>query len=552
MTRLDGFQNVITGLGIKGRDKVRSTQAVREILSREEADILYRADDIARKVITLLPREAFREGYDIQIDKQQLEPQKVWLKAKLKRLRFDYLARRAWEMARQYGGAAIVLGIQDGRRMDEPVDEFNIQDIAWAQVFDRWQLPYEAINRDITSRSYGQPTRHLFSPIHTTPLPQNETAIHRSRMIVFDGHELPDLEYQRNAYWHASVLEVLLRPIQNFNAAHDSGASLVADFAQAVFKMKDLTDLLSADKDDLVIKRLEYIDRSRSVINAAVLEDGEEFTRVTTPISGLPELIQLVSMRLVAAAEMPHNLVLGEGAKGGLGSEGQTENRDWYDFVAQTQENVLRPRLEATIRLLQLCKASPLNGALSSGVSVVFKPLWQMDEKESVSLRNTQAQTDNIYIAAGVLDPEEVAQSRFGSAEYSIETNLLADRQSLASFNADNFDLYESIDFTLPVEVLDNLRLGLTLWQQLQDQKALAQHANLARDLINGMTIAPTNVLKWHQWFLSTPAPENPSPDTPPTAERALWQLRGGQFGKDWVNKLADRMQQAEQRNGRV
>jgi hypothetical protein len=45
-----------------------------------------------------------------------------------------------------------------------------------------------------------------------------------------------------------------------------------------------------------------------------------------------------------------------------------------------------------------------------------------MSDKEQADLRKTTADTDVAYINAGVLLPEEVALSRFGSGTWSAET----------------------------------------------------------------------------------------------------------------------------------
>ena len=45
-----------------------------------------------------------------------------------------------------------------------------------------------------------------------------------------------------------------------------------------------------------------------------------------------------------------------------------------------------------------------------------------MTETETAAYRKTIAETDQIYISNGVLDPAEVAASRFGGDMYSPET----------------------------------------------------------------------------------------------------------------------------------
>jgi hypothetical protein len=53
---------------------------------------------------------------------------------------------------------------------------------------------------------------------------------------------------------------------------------------------------------------------------------------------------------------------------------------------------------------------------------LTMRALWQPTAQEEAELRNKQAQTDIAYIGSGVITPEEVAVSRFGGAEWRMET----------------------------------------------------------------------------------------------------------------------------------
>ena len=52
-------------------------------------------------------------------------------------------------------------------------------------------------------------------------------------------------------------------------------------------------------------------------------------------------------------------------------------------------------------------------------------------------MRKKQAETDQIYIANGVYNPNEVRESRFGNGNYSIETEI-KEKIDLESFNGNN------------------------------------------------------------------------------------------------------------------
>ncbi len=73
-------------------------------------------------------------------------------------------------------------------------------------------------------------------------------------------------------------------------------------------------------------------------------------------------------------------------------------------------------------------------------------PCWQVEPPEDVAylakVHMDQANADNIYIQAGVLTPEEVALSRFGDGEYSLDTKIeTATREKILEISAKQMEV---------------------------------------------------------------------------------------------------------------
>ena len=88
----------------------------------------------------------------------------------------------------------------------------------------------------------------------------------------------------------------------------------------------------------------------------------------------------------------------------------------WYDFVDSQRQEYLAPKILNLTRKLN-------RGAIES-LEIEFEPLWQLDEKEEADVRVKVSQADAVYLDRGVLDPAEVAVSRFGQGGFSMETKL--------------------------------------------------------------------------------------------------------------------------------
>jgi uncharacterized protein len=439
---MDGWSNVITGLGIKGRDKRMASNVLYQRKTKTELEQLYAADDMASAIVDTLPEEMQREGFKIKTQDEEADLDDL-LKDKFKMLEGPQSFDQALKWARLYGGSGIYMGIQDGREPDEPVDLENIKSIEFLNTMDRFELHPDSthIQRDPSKPNFGMP---MLYQLHPQTSGEFNIRVHADRILRFESQaKLPRNLFISNEYWHDSVLTKSENPIRNFQSTHDSIATLIQDLSQAVYKIKHLTEMISQGRDDLVMKRLELVDSCRSVLQAIIMEDGEEFERKSTNLAGIADVVKMINQRLVQSSRIPHTILLGE-SPSGLGATGQSEKRDWFDVVARNQNVFLKPQLGKFFFYCFLAQDGPTGGELPESWEIVFNPLWQLDQAEQAEVDLKNSQSDKNYIDSGVLDPDEVALSRFGNNEGSIQINT--DLRSMDSFGDDDDDFNEDGD----------------------------------------------------------------------------------------------------------
>lgn len=415
VTRVDGWFNVLTGLGRKDRDKRMSAAIEWVPLQEKEVEYLYAGDDMAAKIVDLLPNEAMRGGF--KIIGYETEANDA-LDTACAEIGLKQNSLQSWIWARIYGGSGMLLITDDLTKLAEPLPQNAV--VRGLRPIQRWELvpEYESVEKDIRSPNFGMPTFYQFYPRMVNGKVIGER-IHFTRLVRFDGEELPGSLKRENNYWGDSVLSKLQNAIRNYQTEHDSAASIVQDFRIGKFKIKGLADMLAADKDQDIIKRLELVRLSKSVASAIVLDaDSEEFDYSTSTVTGIPELLGKAELRLVSGSGIPHTVLLGESPVGS-NATGNSTVLSWYDTVEQERQNYLKPRLLAVVRLK--AKEMGLDPKLAD---IDFKPLWQMDEAEQANIRKTQADTDAVYLDRGVVDAAEIAVSRFGGDKYSTDTKL--------------------------------------------------------------------------------------------------------------------------------
>lgn len=360
-------------------------------------------------------------------------------------------AREGLNYERAYGGGGVLLGVDDGETdLTKPLDETRIKSIRHLTAFrggwDGELIAWRYYN-DPRLPKFGQPEiymlRNLGVPISSTPAP-GETVkpqvmatsavsalicfVHESRLLLFGGTPVSRQARVQMRGWGDSVFTRVGEVLSQYSQTWSAVANLMTDWAQGVLKMEGLADLIAGPNGEttpggggVVAARMMAINMGKSIARTYLIDSEEEFKREVAPLTGIADVLGEFALRLAAAADMPVSMLMGQ-VKGGLGDAGNTDLRFFYDRVAGLQEMRLMPQIRRLKRLQFLAKDSPTGGVEPKKWAVTPRTLWQPTAGEETEQRNKQAQTDQIYINAGVVTAQEVAASRFGGAKYSTET----------------------------------------------------------------------------------------------------------------------------------
>lgn len=420
---LDAWSNIVSGLGTS-RDKRTGMQFATCPVTDGEARDLWRGDAMAARIIETIPAESLRQGFEFNAGDKELSQE---MEALFEDLRLCAHLKRATQFQRAYGGAALWPVINDGQKLSAPLNKNRIAEISHFQVFEPRELTPSAWYGDPMHPKFRQPERYMFSPISVGPMRDSRgrfsgnPEIHESRLVIFQGVQVSnDPSLAINFGWGDSILTRCRQVMADFNLSWGSAAAMLADFSQGVLKIDRLGELIAANKDGEVQRRLQTMDLVKSILRSLVIDKNDDYQRVTTPVSGVAELLDRFCNLLAAAADMPVTLLMGQ-SPSGMNATGESDIRFFYDRVAAAQE-ALQPAIERIVYLLLRSIAGPTQGKEPETWSIEFHPLYQESNKERSEARKAQAETDKIYIEAGVASPEEIAVSRFKGDTYSHET----------------------------------------------------------------------------------------------------------------------------------
>lgn len=419
--RADGWFNALSGHGVAAFSKSESTQFRVEILDDATASDMWRGDDIAARIVETLPAEAFRQGFKLNMeDKAAAED----VMAVVEEMGVSGSFIEAKEFERAYGGAAIFPVINDGQKdMSQPLNLDRISSISSLLVFEPRELQAVSWYGGLLEPKFGRPDVYDLQAVSEGTAAPPGVRIHESRLIIFRGIRVSRQQTSNRMSWGDSVLNRVVRVLRDYNISWASVAELLSDFAQAVIKIKGLSELIASDRDNIIQARIRAFQLSRSTLRAVLLDSDEEFERKQTPISGMPDLLDRFATRLAAAADMPVTLLMGQ-SPAGMNATGESDTRFFYDRVAVDQTKKTHSQLERMILLVMLSKDGPLKGKEPDTWSVEFNPLWQPSSKEVAEERKLVADVDTAMIANQVVTPEEVRQARYGGDEYSADLHV--------------------------------------------------------------------------------------------------------------------------------
>ncbi len=319
---LDNLLNIVTGLGLGKSECDEWTQGyLNQDFSQLEA--AFRTDWLARKVVSILPEDM---AYNWRKFSGDLEPELIEeLEAEEHRLDIKDKFRQAEELARLYGTSYIIL-VVDGT--GEPHTELkwksikpnSLKDI---KVFDRRYMRYQGtLTTDPFDDNYFLPEYYSVA--------ESAVRIHYSRVLRFEGNNIPRMQFKENQYCSDSVLVALEKAIKAYSKTVQSTAAIVDEASVDVLKIKGLFDSIGNPEAEKALRgHIRNLKATKSLHNVTVLDTEDEYENVTNQsMTGLDSLMKTFLEFVAVATDIPVHRFMNS-SPGGLnsGDDNSTERK---------------------------------------------------------------------------------------------------------------------------------------------------------------------------------------------------------------------------------
>lgn len=454
--REDGYVNLLNKYGTK-QDNSEAYKFEREpVIPDMQLTGLYEGNGLFSKIIDTPAEEALKHGFDLNLKSDELN---AFVEDALDDLEWEERAATAIKWARLYGGALIVMLIDDGHGLEEPVDWEHIRSIDELRVYERsivqpdyaslYQQDYGGKGVGNRVSKFGQPEYYYVSSIY------GSFKVHESRCLVFRNGVLP--EQTSNAtylFWGMPEYVRIRRALRETVTAHTDSVKLLERSVQAIYSMKGLASLLTTDDgENQVLKRLQLVDTSRGLLNSIAIDsEGEQYDFKTFQFSGVKDVIDATCNMLSALTNIPQTILFGR-SPAGMNATGTSDFESYYNFVEKIQRLMLKRNLRTLLDVVFRAGIASGDVAEEPDYKLEFKPLWSLSDTEQAAVDQTKAQTALVkaqtaqaYVDMQALDPTEVRRRLASDEEFDVEDIISED---------DEDDLLQSLLGTEPSTMSD-------------------------------------------------------------------------------------------------
>lgn len=454
--REDGYVNLLNKYGTK-QDNSEAYKFEREpVIPDMQLTGLYEGNGLFSKIIDTPAEEALKHGFDLNLKSNEMN---AFVDEVLDDLEWDEKATTAIKWARLYGGALIVMLIDDGRGLEEPVDWEHIRSIDELRVYERsivqpdyaslYQQDYGGKGVGNRVSKFGQPEYYYVSSIY------GSFKVHESRCLVFRNGVLP--EQTSNAtylFWGMPEYVRIRRALRETVTAHTDSVKLLERSVQAIYSMKGLASLLTTDDgENQVLKRLQLVDTSRGLLNSIAIDsEGEQYDFKTFQFSGVKDVIDATCNMLSALTNIPQTILFGR-SPAGMNATGDSDFESYYNFVEKIQRLMLKRNLRTLLDVVFRAGIASGDVTEEPDYKLEFNPLWSLSDTEQATVDQTKAQTALVkaqtaqaYVDMQALDPTEVRRRLASDEEFDVEDIISED---------DEDDLLQSLLGTEPSTMSD-------------------------------------------------------------------------------------------------
>ena len=431
--RLDGYYNVLNKYGTQHDSTEYYQWASGSAVSDTELADLYAGNGLFSTIIDAPADDATKNGIDLGIKDKDLQKQ---IDNHLQTIRYQSKFAKALRWARLFGGAAVVMLVDDGRLLQDPLNWRDVHGVEELLVYGRnemyplWVNGYEnnPDDEDYRRGGTGIPEYYQVNSVY------GNYVVHSSRCLVFHNSDIPESSTMANLYRTWGIPEYLRIREELRNASIGPGYSirLLERLSMVTYKMKNLAGVLStADGEDTVLQRMEMLDLARNLLNMVIIDaDGEDVGVQSLSVAGVKDILDNACAMLSAVSHIPQTRLFGR-SPAGENATGESDLENYKEFVGGLQNGDLRDNTRTLVELILRGMVWNREVEEIPEYTVTYKSAWSPSDDEkaaqdqaAAAAQLTRAQTAGTYVTNGIVEAEEVRRAMVRDEQFDPENIL--------------------------------------------------------------------------------------------------------------------------------
>jgi uncharacterized protein len=387
---------------------------------------------LVQTIVKVPVEDALRGG--VEIKSQQLSPEEVE-ELQISIDRDDDLGTmgEAGEWTRLFGGGGILI-LTD----QDPIEPLDLESIdedtpLEFRACDMWELTWDSQGAD------------GWDPVSETEDAEYYSyygeQVHHSRVMKMVGLKAPSFIRPRLRGWGFSVVETLVRSINQYLKSNDLGFEVLDEFKVDVYKIKNLVNtLLSPQGREKVRERIQLANWQKNYQNAIVMDSEDDWDHKQLSFAGLGEAMREIRMQVASDMRMPLTKLFGISATGFNSGEDDIEV-----YNSMVESSVRRPMKYHILRMLEI-KCQKLFGFIPDDLSISFKPLRVLSSEQEQNVKNSKFNRLVQARTAGELTSQEFRDAANKGELFDVKLEALDDPTNPAGPEDEASDLDEDVD----------------------------------------------------------------------------------------------------------
>lgn len=328
---------------------------------------------LVQTIVNVPVDDALRGGVIIkskQLEESQLEELQETLD------RDDDLneAGQAAKWNRLFGGAGILILTDQDPETPLDVEAITSESNLEFRAADMWELFYDQQN----TGGYDPATQTEDFEFYS----YYGERIHKSRVLRMKGLLAPAFLRPRLRGWGFSVVEALVRSINQYLKATDLAFEVLDEFKVDVFKIKNLVNtLFSPNGEEQVRKRVQLANYQKNYQNALTMDSEDEWDHKQISFAGLSDAMKEIRMQVAADMRMPMTKLFG------LSASGFNSGEDDIEVYNAMIESEVRSKIKYNLLRMIEIKCQKLFGFIPDDLSIEFKPLRILSSEQEENVK---------------------------------------------------------------------------------------------------------------------------------------------------------------------